>query len=136
MSSPVTLIDLFSYFCTKIKFSLFFQSPTDSPDDLTKDDIVRFSEIHHVHTTVGRQMLAIKLFLLLYLTGSPKDCHMMLSATWGVFNSGSIHMDRSTSARHVDRSTVGRAGAIHKKTKMADFHRPIVCQLIKRTLSD
>ena len=35
----------------------------------------------------------------------------------GVSNSGSIHMARSTTARHVDRSTVGRAGALHKKNK-------------------
>ena len=33
----------------------------------------------------------------------------------GVSNSGSIHMARSTTARHVDRSTVGRAGALQKK---------------------
>ena len=48
--------------------------------------------------------------------------------SWGVSNSESIHMDPSTSARHVDRSTVRHAGALHKK--MADFHKKILSVIL------
>ena len=41
--------------------------------------------------------------------------------SWGVSNSGALHMDRSTSARHVGRSTVERAGAQQEKQKWQTF---------------